>query len=31
MTQEEIYNRLGTTPVPQKDLQYWRGAGVVLA
>ena len=23
--QVEIYNRLGTVPVPSKDLQYWRG------
>ena len=23
----EIYNQLGTAPVPQKDLQYWNGTG----
>ena len=27
----ETYNRLGIAPVPQKDLQYWRGTGIVLA
>ena len=25
--QVEIYNRLGTAPVPEKDFQYWRGTG----
>ena len=29
--QVEIYNRLCTALVPQKDLQYWRGTGIVLA
>ena len=30
-TQVEIYNRLGTAPVPQKNIQYWRGTSTVLA
>ena len=30
-SQVEIYNRLGTAPVQQKDLKYWRGSGIVLA
>ena len=29
--QVEIYNRLGTAPVSQKDLQYWRGTGISTA
>ena len=28
--QVKIYNRLGTAPVPQKDLQCWRSTGIVL-
>ena len=27
----EIFNRLGTAPVPQNDLQYWRGTGISMA
>ena len=27
--QVEIYNRLGTAPVPQKDLQHWSGTDIV--
>ena len=30
-SQVEIYNQPGTAPVPQKDMQYWRGTGLVMA
>ena len=30
-SQVEICNRLGTGPVPQKDLQYWCGTGINTA
>ena len=30
-SQVEIYNRLGTAPVSEKDLQCWCGTGLVLA
>ena len=31
LPQLEIYNRLGTAPVPHKDYWYWHSAGIRLA